>query len=66
MDFATLDLKAMDERTRSSKLYIIVNQTKQKQDDEYQSDQEEDGEMEWATQNVVVDQYNFNCKAYKS
>jgi pyruvate-formate lyase-activating enzyme len=25
MDFATLDLKAMDERTRSSKLYIIVN-----------------------------------------
>jgi hypothetical protein len=24
-DLATLDLKAMDERTRSSKLYIIVN-----------------------------------------
>jgi hypothetical protein len=24
-DLATLDFKAMDERTRSSKLYIIVN-----------------------------------------
>ncbi len=34
-DLATLDLKAMDERTRSSKLYIIVNQTRQKQDDDY-------------------------------
>ncbi len=56
----------MDERTRSSKLYIIVNQTRQKQDDDYQSDLEEDGEMEWAKQNVVVDQYNFNCKDYKS
>ncbi len=65
-DLATLDLKAMDEGTRSSKLYIIVNQTRQKQDDDYQSDLEEDGEMEWAKQNVVVDQYNFNYKAYKS
>ncbi len=65
-DLATRDLKSMDEKTRSSKLYIVVNQTRQKQDHDYQLDQEEDGEMEWVEQNVVVDQFNFNCKVYKS
>ncbi len=55
MDLAMLDPKAMDERIRQSNLYIIVNQITQKQDDDYQSNQEQDAKMEWVEQNVVVD-----------
>jgi hypothetical protein len=43
-----------------------VIQTKQKQDDDYQSNLEEDGKMEWAKQNVIIDQYDFNYKTYNS
>ncbi len=43
-----LNPKAMDERTRPSSLYTLMNQTRKDQDDDYQSNQEEDGEMEWA------------------
>jgi hypothetical protein len=42
-----LDPKAMDERTKHNYLYTIVNQIKEERDDDYQSNQEEDGEMEW-------------------
>jgi hypothetical protein len=58
-----LDLKTMDEITMHSSLYIVVNQTKEKQDDDYQSNQEEDGEMEWVEQNVAKE---FNCRTYNS
>jgi hypothetical protein len=65
-DLATLDLRPMDEKTRLSSLYTIVNQTRQEQDDDYQSNQEEDVEIEWEKQNVVIDQWNFNCRTYNS
>jgi hypothetical protein len=42
-----LDLKAMDEEIRPSSLYIVVNQIREEWNDDYQSNQEEDGEMEW-------------------
>jgi hypothetical protein len=37
----------MDERTWPNNLYIVMNQTREEQNDDYQSNQE-DGEMEWA------------------
>jgi hypothetical protein len=43
----------MDERTWPNNLYIVVNQIKEEQNDDYQSNQKEDGEMEWVEQNVV-------------
>jgi hypothetical protein len=46
-----LDHKTMDEIIRLSSLYTILNQTREEQDHDYQSNQEEDGEMEWAKQN---------------
>jgi hypothetical protein len=53
-------------KTRPNSLYTTMNQTRQEQDDDYQSNQEEDGKMEWAEQNVIIDQYNFNCKTSNS
>ncbi len=53
-DLAMLNPSPMDAKIRPSSLYTIVNQTKQKQDDDYQSNQEEDVEMEWEKQNVVI------------
>ncbi len=47
-----LDLKVTYERTRPSNLYTIVNKIGEKQDDDYQSNQGEDGEMEWVEHNV--------------
>jgi len=41
----------MDDVTRSNSLYIILNQTKEEQDHDYQSNQYEDWEMEWAKLN---------------
>jgi hypothetical protein len=54
-----LDLKAMDEITIPSRLYTILNQTKEEQNHDYQSNQEEDGEMEWAKQNVMKKRINI-------
>ncbi len=53
----------MDERTRPSSLYTLMNQTRKDQDDDYQSNQEEDGEMEWAKQNVVEELINITSIA---
>ncbi len=36
----------MDENISPNKLYTLVNQTKEKEDDDYHSN-DEDGEMEW-------------------
>jgi hypothetical protein len=58
-----LDPKAMNERIRPSSLYTIVNQIREDQDDDYQSNQEEDGEMEWAKQNVVEKLINITSTA---
>jgi hypothetical protein len=38
-DLATMDPRPMDAKTRPSSLYTIVNQIKQEQDDDYQSNQ---------------------------
>jgi hypothetical protein len=43
----------MDEITRPSSLYIILNQIRKEQDHDYQSNQKEDKEMEWAKQNAT-------------
>ncbi len=43
-----LDPKAMDEIIGPNSLYIVMNQTKEEQNDDYQSNQKEDGDMEWA------------------
>jgi hypothetical protein len=41
-----LDPKAMDEIIGPNSLYIVMNQTKEEQNDDYQSNQKEDGDME--------------------
>jgi hypothetical protein len=38
-ELTTLDPRPMDAKTRPNNLYTIVNQTKQEQDDDYQSNQ---------------------------
>jgi hypothetical protein len=38
----------MDESTWPNSLNAIVNQTRKEQNVDYQSNQKEDGEMEWA------------------
>ncbi len=49
----------MDERIKPTSLvYIIVNQTREEQDDGYQSNQGEDRETEWAKQNIVEELIN--------
>jgi hypothetical protein len=49
----------MDEITRPSSLYIILNQIRKEQDHDYQSNQKEDGEMERAKQNATKELINI-------
>jgi hypothetical protein len=54
-----LDPKAMDEVTRPNSLYMVLNQTKEEQNHDHQSNREEYGKMEWAKQNVTEELINI-------
>ncbi len=53
----------MDESTWPNSLNAIVNQTRKEQNVDYQSNQKEDGEMEWAKQDVAKELININSIA---
>jgi hypothetical protein len=45
----------MDHKTSPNSFYIVHNQTKKEKDDDYHSNENDDGEMQWV-ENVVVEE----------